>query len=108
MELPTPGSSGSTTRTVAPDVISDWASVSWVESLPWAFWMIVSELLSPAAANALVRYGASNSVYRDDVTVSGRITATLPLPADVTDLRLAMVVKSLVNVVTDTVAPPQA
>ena len=53
--MPTPASSGSTTSTVAPDEMSDWASVSCVESLPWAFWMMVSEVLSPAAANAWVR-----------------------------------------------------
>ena len=39
--------------------------------------------------------------------MSGRITATLPWPAAVTDLRLAIVVKFLVNVVTVTVAPPE-
>ncbi len=42
--------------------MADWASVSWVESLPWAFWTLKSEELSPAVVKASVRYGASNSV----------------------------------------------
>ncbi len=62
MEVPVPESRGSTTRTVAPDEMADWASVSWVASLPWAFWTLNSEALSPAVVKARVRSGASNSV----------------------------------------------
>jgi hypothetical protein len=53
---------GSTTRTWAPDGTADWASVSWVVSLPCAFWMLYCEGARPAALNARARYGASNSV----------------------------------------------
>ena len=37
MCAPTPESSGSTTSTVAPLVMADWAIESWVASLPSAF-----------------------------------------------------------------------
>ena len=103
MEVPTPESSGSTTSTVAPEVMADWASVSWVVSLPWAFWTVKSEVLSPAVVNARVRYGASNSVYRADETVSGRMTATLPLPSAARPVRPFMAVKVLVKEVVERV-----
>lgn len=40
--------------------------------------------------NDSFRYGASNSTYRVDDTVSGRITATLPLPRAASGLSVAM------------------
>ncbi len=55
MDAPTPESSGSTTRTLAPAEMADWASVSWVASLPWAFWTVNLDGLSPALVNASVR-----------------------------------------------------
>src|SRR6266568_148433 len=86
MCAPTPESSGSTTSTLAPLVMADCASDSCVASEPSAFSMRKSELVSPAAVNACFRYGASNSTYLVDDVVSGRITATEPLPAAATDL----------------------
>src|ERR1700722_5035587 len=81
MDAPTPESSGSMIRTLAPLVMASWASESSVESLPCAFTTEYCEGVSPAVARAWDRYGASNSVYRAEDTVSGRMTATLPLPA---------------------------
>ena len=45
--------------------------------------MVKSAVDSPAAVKACFRYGASNSTYRVEDVVSGRITVTLPLPAEV-------------------------
>ena len=61
MCAPTPESSGSTTSTLAPLVMADWAMLSCVASLPSAFSMVKSELGRPAAVKACFRYGASNS-----------------------------------------------
>src|ERR1700741_1713580 len=97
MRAPTPGSRGSTSNTVAPLVMSLWASVNWVVSLPIAFWTMMSELESPASVSAFVIYGASNSTYRVDVTVSGRIAATLPFPCEASGFRLDMALRSLEN-----------
>src|SRR5579875_3870583 len=58
--------------TLAPLVMASWASASSVASLPCAFTTEYCEGERP---------GASNSVYRAEVTVSGRMTATLPLPS---------------------------
>ena len=60
--------------------MSDWASVMNVASLPPAFWMMIWLDLRPASSSAVFRIGASNSVQRVDYVVSGRITATEPLP----------------------------
>src|ERR1700753_1232987 len=84
-------------RTVAPLVMSSWASVNSAESLPWAFGTENCDDDRPADCRALVRYGASNSVYRADVTVSGRMTPTLPLPLDASGFSLAMAEKSRVK-----------
>jgi hypothetical protein len=59
--VPTPESSGSTSSTVAPLVMSVCASVSWVVSLPRAFWTTYCDELSPAACSAFVMSGWSNS-----------------------------------------------
>src|SRR5215469_11696536 len=101
MCAPTPESSGSTTSTLAPLVMSDCASLNCVESLPSAFWITTSEEDRPAVLSALDRYGASNSTYRVEVTVSGRITATRPLPAEATDLRPAIAEKLLLRSLTE-------
>jgi hypothetical protein len=71
--------------------------VNWVVSLPIAFWTMMSELDSPASVNAFVMYGASNSTYRVEVTVSGRIAATLPFPAEASGFRLDMALRSAEN-----------
>ncbi len=42
--------------------------------------MMMSELGSPAAVSAFLMSGWSNSTYRVELTVSGMIAATLPLP----------------------------
>src|ERR1700723_2875454 len=97
MCAPTPESSASTTSTVAPLVMSVWASLNWVASLPSAFCTTYCDDLSPAFWKDSFRYGASNSTYRVDDTVSGRITATEPLPADVTDLSCAIAEKELLR-----------
>ena len=55
MCAPTPASSGSTTRTLAPLVMADWAMLSWVESEPSAFSMVKSAVDIPAAAKACLR-----------------------------------------------------
>src|ERR1700733_11026213 len=97
MCAPTPESSGSTTRTVAPLVMAVCASASWVASWPRAFWMVNCDVLSPAAVRASFRYGASNSTYRVEETVSGRITATLPLPLAARGLSAVIAVKELLS-----------
>src|SRR5690349_17804309 len=107
MCAPTPESSGSTTSTLAPLVMSDCASDSWVASEPRAFWMTKSELDSPAAVKACFRYGASNSTYRVDDVVSGRITATEPLPALATDLSWDIAEKELLRSLTEIDALPE-
>ena len=94
--------------TLAPAVMSAWTSVMNVASLPWAFWTVNCEALRPASVSDLVRYGALNSTYRVDETVSGRMTATLPEPRDASGLSLAMAEKSSVNddVLSCGTAPP--
>src|SRR5271155_892057 len=93
MDAPTPESSGSMIRTLAPLVMASWASESSVASLPWALTTEYCEGVSPAVARAWLRYGASNSVYRAEDTVSGRMAATLPLPIAARDFRAAMALK---------------
>jgi hypothetical protein len=63
----------------------------------------------PAAVSAWVRYGASNWTYRAEVTVSGRMTATLPLPAEASGFRADIAVKFRSNWATeiDTVTPDE-
>jgi hypothetical protein len=58
---------------------------------------MTSELESPAVVSAFVISGASNSTYRVELVVSGRIAATFPLPAEASGFSAAMAVKSLVN-----------
>ena len=57
MAAPLPESSGSTSRTLAPWVMSASAWVCIVVALPWA--LSILNCVNPAAWNALVRYGAS-------------------------------------------------
>ena len=44
-----------------------------------------------------MRYGASNSTYRVDETVSGRITATFPLPFAASGLMVFIAEKLRLN-----------
>src|SRR5580693_2014486 len=88
MDAPTPESSGSMIRTLAPLVMASRASESSVASLPCAFTTEYCEGVSPAVARAWLRDGASNSVYRAEDTVSGRMTATLPLPVAAMGLKV--------------------
>ena len=74
--------------------MSAWASVNWVEVLPCAFCTENCDEERPAVDRALDRYGASNSVYRADETVSGRMTPTLPLPLEASGFSCAMAEKS--------------
>src|ERR1700722_9314884 len=85
MCAPVPESSGQMISTVAPLVMSDCAMLTCVASLPSAFCTVRFDDGSPAAANAAFRYGASNSAHRADDVVSGRMTATLPLPSGTSD-----------------------
>jgi hypothetical protein len=57
--------------------------------------------------SAWVRYGASNWVYRAEETVSGKMTATLPLPAAVSGFSTDIADRVRSNWATeiDTVAP---
>src|SRR5579872_4301356 len=81
--MPVGLSSSSTTRTLAPALMSAVARLSWVASLPCALSILNCELLSPAAVKAVVQYGASKSTHRVDDVVSGRTTPICrPDPAD--------------------------
>ena len=60
--MPVAESSGSIASTLAPLVMSAWASVMNVESEAWPFWMMICELFRPASMNAVLSIGASNSV----------------------------------------------
>src|SRR5947209_16013601 len=97
MLAPTPELRASTSSTVAPPVISAWACVSWVLSLPWALSMVNWEEARPAFWNAWVRSGASNETYRADEAVSGRRTPMLPLPDAASPVSWDIAEKSLVN-----------
>ena len=55
MDAPTPESIGSSSSTVAPWVMSDWASACSVASLPCALVMMNWLRLSPAACSARAR-----------------------------------------------------
>src|SRR5689334_340672 len=82
MAAPEPGSSGSTSSTEAPAVMSASACCCIVLVLPWALSILKSLELSPAAWNASFRYGASNSTYRAEDVVSGSRTPIMPLPLE--------------------------
>src|ERR1700728_539634 len=90
MCAPTPESSASTTSTVAPLGMAVWASLNWVASLPSAFSTVYCDVVRPAFLKDSFRYAASNSTYRVDDTVSGRMTVTLPLPLAARGLSVAM------------------
>ena len=79
------------------------ASVTNVESLPRAFSTVMSELDIPAASAAFLMSGASNSTYRVELVVSGRIAAIFPCPAATNGLSAAIAVKSFVNCVVEMV-----
>src|SRR3954452_24183211 len=81
MCAPVPESSGQMISTVAPLAMADCAMLTCVASLPRASWTVRFADGSPAAANAAFRAGASNASHRVDEVVSGRMTATLPLPS---------------------------
>src|SRR5579863_2791878 len=74
-------SSSSTTRTLAPALMSAVARLSSVASLPWALSILNCELVYPASVKASFRYGASKSTYRVEDVVSGMITPTCRLEA---------------------------
>src|SRR5271156_1486390 len=59
--------------------------------------------LRPAALNAPLNEGASKSAHRAEVTVSGRMTAMLPLPLATMVFKYFMVVKLVLNVASLTV-----
>src|SRR6516165_2718531 len=88
-------------RTLAPLVMAVWASDSWVASLPCAFCTVNCEDVRPAIVIAWVSKGASNSTYRCEVTVSGRMTATLPWPAAVSGFSVAIAARVRSNWATE-------
>src|SRR5665811_2160220 len=94
---PLPGSSGSTSRTEAPALMSASACVCMVDALPLALSILKLLEESPAAAKACFRYGASYWTYRVDVVVSGRSTPTMPLPCEASPVSCFMSAKSDVN-----------
>src|SRR5450759_5326779 len=94
---PLPGSSGSTSRTEAPALMSASACVCMVEALPLALSILKLLEESPAASNACFRYGASYWTYRVDVVVSGRSTPTMPLPCAANPVSCFMSAKSALN-----------
>ena len=61
---------------------------------------------APAAVKACFRYGASNSTYRVEDVVSGRITVTPPLPAAATDLSCAIAENELSRSLTEIAPAP--
>src|ERR1700680_2831703 len=81
------------TRTLAPCVMSAWASASSVASLPCALSILNSDALYPAIWKAFVKYGKSELTHRVDEVVSGMITPTRPLPAPCRDFSVAMAAK---------------
>jgi hypothetical protein len=58
---------------------------------------MMSLLGRPAADIAFFKYGSSNSTYRVELVVSGRIAATAPLPWDASGFSCAIAEKSFVN-----------
>src|SRR5262249_13612970 len=66
--------------TLAPLVMAVCASLRSGAAWPFAFFPVNFGFGSPALSCDSMRYGASNWVSRADDTVSGRMTATLPLP----------------------------
>src|SRR6188768_1861771 len=70
-------------RTLTPALIMPSHSVPNLATLPCAFWM---SALTPASANAVVRYGRSLFSQRADDSVSGRITPTATSPAAADEL----------------------
>ncbi len=102
MDAPTPESIGSSSSTVAPWVMSDWACACSVASLPCALVMMNWLRPSPAACKARARSGASNSVYRGEVVVSGSSTPILPVPIRLSPASLRITEKSLPNAAADT------
>src|SRR5581483_11259067 len=97
MAAPLPESRASTNSTVAPAVMSASAWVCMVLALPCALSILNWLADSPAAWNALVRYGASKDTYRADVVVSGSSTPTIPLPWAARPFSCASAEKSAVN-----------
>src|SRR5580693_2062663 len=90
----------------APLVMSDCASVRNVESDPPAFWMMMSDAGTPAASSAFFSIGWSNSTYRVELVVSGRIAATFPLPLVPSGLSTFSAVNVLLNELAEIVGVP--
>src|SRR5579872_7334281 len=104
--MPVGLSSSSTTRTLAPALMSAVARLSWVASLPCALSILNCELLSPAAVKAVVRYGASKSTHRVDDVVSGRTTPICrPDPADPVSPLSVDIVDAMSTVKESTLSP---
>src|SRR5579864_1747234 len=85
------------TRTLAPCVMSAWASASSVASLPCALSILNSDELYPAIWKAFVKYGRSELTQRVDEVVSGMRTPTRPLPAECRSFKVAMAEKVTSN-----------
>ena len=66
----------------------------------------MSELGTPAASSAFFRSGWSNSTYRVELVVSGRIAATFPLPLAPSALSTFNAVNVLLNELAEIVGVP--
>ena len=89
-------------RTLPPLVMSAWgAGIQW--RCCGGRWRRDLRRGKAGVLHGLVRYGASNSTYRVEDTVSGRMAPTPPEPLAVIDLSSDMVEKLRLNVVAETV-----
>src|ERR1700677_4839400 len=68
--------------------------------------MMMSELGTPAASSAFLMSGWSNSTYRVELVVSGRIAATFPLPLLPSAESTFSAVNVLLNELTETDGVP--
>src|ERR1700722_4177492 len=68
--------------------------------------MMMSELGTPAASSAFFSIGWSNSTYRVELVVSGRIAATFPLPLAPSGLSTFSAVNVLLNELAEIVGVP--
>ena len=66
----------------------------------------MSDAGTPAASNAFLSIGWSNSTYRVELVVSGRIAATFPLPLAPSDFSTFSAVNVLLNELAEIVGVP--
>src|SRR5699024_247031 len=103
---PLPASSGSTSSTDAPALMSASAWVCMVAALPSALSILNWSESRPVAWKAWVRYGSSYCTYRVEVVVSGRSTPISPSPWEARSVSCSMTEKSEVKDVASTSGAP--